>query len=180
MDRERAHLAALPADDGRRNSEPERARPVVEEALRWAGPSQTAFRRATTDTKLAGVDIPAGSVLVVSFASVNRNEDGYPEADRFDPDRDGLQQHLAFGMGKHACIGNPLARMEAVIAIQVLAQQIDTLIEAATQHQMLKAGNVGGELLNWIAMLGAIGNRKPDYIAPQMQNGHAYGVWRWN
>ena len=45
---------------------------------------------------------------------------------------------------------------------------------------MLKAGNVGGELLNWIAMLGAIGNRKPNYVAPQMQNGHAYGVWRWN
>ena len=59
-------------------------------------------------------------------------------------------------------------------------QQIDTLIKEATEHQMLKAGNVGGELLNWIAMLGAIGNRKPNYIAPQMANGHAYGVWRWN
>ena len=59
-------------------------------------------------------------------------------------------------------------------------QQIDTLIKESTQHQMLKAGNVGGELLNWIAMLGAIGNRKPNYVAPQMQNGHAYGVWRWN
>ena len=35
---------------------------------------------------------------------------------------------------------------------------------------MLKAGNVGGELLNWIAMLGAAGNRKPNYVAPQMQN----------
>ena len=41
-------------------------------------------------------------------------------------------------------------------------QQIDTLIKESTQHQMLKAGNVGGELLNWIAMLGAIGNRKPN------------------
>jgi hypothetical protein len=59
-------------------------------------------------------------------------------------------------------------------------QQIDTLIEQATSEQMFKAGNVGGELLNWIAMMGAIGNRKPNYIAPQMQNGHAYGVWRWN
>jgi hypothetical protein len=59
-------------------------------------------------------------------------------------------------------------------------QQIDTLIKESTQHRMLKAGNVGGELLNWIAMLGAIGNRKPNSIAPQMQNGHAYGVWRWN
>ncbi|HWP25318.1 MAG TPA: extradiol ring-cleavage dioxygenase [Xanthobacteraceae bacterium] len=59
-------------------------------------------------------------------------------------------------------------------------QQIDRLIAEATEHQMLKAGNVGGELLNWIAMLGAIGNRKPNYVAPQLQNGHAYGVWRWN
>jgi gallate dioxygenase len=59
-------------------------------------------------------------------------------------------------------------------------QQIEKLIGEATPHQLLKAGNVGGELLNWIAMLGAIGDRKPNYVAPQMQNGHAYGVWRWN
>src|SRR5580704_7855981 len=59
-------------------------------------------------------------------------------------------------------------------------QKIDQLIAESTEHRMLKAGNVGGELLNWIAMLGAIGNRKPTYVAPQMQNGHAYGVWRWN
>jgi gallate dioxygenase len=59
-------------------------------------------------------------------------------------------------------------------------QQIETLLGEATEHQLLKAGNVGGEVLNWIAMLGVIGNRKPNYIAPQMANGHAYGVWRWN
>jgi hypothetical protein len=59
-------------------------------------------------------------------------------------------------------------------------QQIDRLIAEATSHQLAKAGNVGGELLDWIAMLGAIGARKPSYIAPQMQNGHAYGVWRWS
>jgi gallate dioxygenase len=59
-------------------------------------------------------------------------------------------------------------------------QKIDQLITESTQHRMLKAGNVGGELLNWIAMLGAIGKPKPTYVAPQMQNGHAYGVWRWN
>jgi gallate dioxygenase len=58
-------------------------------------------------------------------------------------------------------------------------QQIDKLISEATPYQLAKAGNVGGELLNWIAMLGAIGNRKPIYVVPQMQNGHAYGVWRW-
>jgi gallate dioxygenase len=59
-------------------------------------------------------------------------------------------------------------------------QDLDRLMTESTEHQLLKAGNVGGELLNWIAMLGAIGNRKPTYVAPQMQNGHAYGVWRWD
>jgi gallate dioxygenase len=59
-------------------------------------------------------------------------------------------------------------------------QQTERLIAEATEYQMLKAGNVGGELLNWIAMLGAIGDRRPAYVAPQMQNGHAYGVWQWN
>ena len=54
------------------------------------------------------------------------------------------------------------------------------LIDEATEAQMLKAGNVGGELLNWIAMLGTIGERKPVFVKPQMQNGHAYAVWRWS
>src|ERR1700736_34846 len=59
-------LDTRPGEWDRIRTEPGRARPVVEEALRWATPSQTAFRRATSDTQLAGVDIPAGSVLVVS------------------------------------------------------------------------------------------------------------------
>lgn len=59
-------------------------------------------------------------------------------------------------------------------------REIDRLIAEATPHQLAKAGNVGGEMLNWVAMLGAIGARKPTYIAPQMANGHAYGVWRWH
>ena len=58
------------------------------------------------------------------------------------------------------------------------SQQLEPLIAQATQEQLFRAGNVGGEL-NWIAMLGAIGNHKPNYVAPQVPNGHAYGVWRW-
>jgi hypothetical protein len=60
------------------------------------------------------------------------------------------------------------------------SQDTQMLIAESTPRQLLKAGNVGGELLDWIAMLGAIGERKPVYVAPQMQNGHAYGVWRWS
>jgi hypothetical protein len=47
-------------------------------------------------------------------------------------------------------------------------------------RRRLKAGNVGCKLLDWIAMLGPIGALRPNYVAPRMQNGHVYGVWRWN
>jgi cytochrome P450 len=116
-----------PDEWDRVRADPERARAIVEEALRWASPSQTAFRRTTGEVQLGGVTLPADSILVVSFASANRDEAVYPDAGRFDPDREGLQQHLAFGQGMHACIGNPLARMEGVIAVQVLAEQIESL-----------------------------------------------------
>ncbi len=54
---------------------------------------------------------------------------------------------------------------------------IETLISEATAERMVGAGNVGGELLNWIAMLGTIGAQKPSYLQAQMPNGHAYAAW---
>ena len=54
---------------------------------------------------------------------------------------------------------------------------IPTLLNEATQDQMLRAGNVGGELLDWIAMLGAVGERRPKFVTPQMEQGHAYAAW---
>jgi protocatechuate 4,5-dioxygenase beta chain len=55
--------------------------------------------------------------------------------------------------------------------------RIDGLIEEATAARMTRAGNIGGELLNWIAMLGAVGNKKPASIAPEPEHGHAYAAW---
>src|SRR4051795_1236580 len=90
-------LDTTPDEWVRVRADPGRAKPIVEEALRWASPSQTAFRRATRDTAL------------------------------FDPDRSGLGQHLAFWLGMHSGIGNPLARMEGVVASQVLADHVESL-----------------------------------------------------
>jgi gallate dioxygenase len=56
----------------------------------------------------------------------------------------------------------------------------DTLIAEASEPQMLKAGNVGGEILNWIAMLPSVGARKPKFVKPQMDQGHAYAAWVWS
>jgi hypothetical protein len=53
----------------------------------------------------------------------------------------------------------------------------DTLLEEATPARFAKAGNVSGEVLNWIAMLGAVGGRPASYLLPQLAQGHAYGLW---
>ena len=59
------------------------------------------------------------------------------------------------------------------------AGSTEELIAAATEDRMHAAGNVGGELLNWIALLAFTDNRKPDFLEKQMENGHAYAGWRW-
>ena len=56
---------------------------------------------------------------------------------------------------------------------------IRDLIDEATPLQLLRAGNAGGELLNWIAMLGVIGDQAPTELHPQ-SHGHAFGTWRWD
>lgn len=58
--------------------------------------------------------------------------------------------------------------------------KVNDLLEEATAVRMARAGNIGGELLNWIAMLGTIGERKPRFIEPQLDHGHSYGAWRWD
>jgi protocatechuate 4,5-dioxygenase beta chain len=54
--------------------------------------------------------------------------------------------------------------------------RIGELVEEATAARMARAGNIGGELLDWIAMLGAVGSHKPTFIAPEQ--GNAYAAWR--
>ncbi len=59
--------------------------------------------------------------------------------------------------------------------------EIDELVTEATPEQMWKAGNIGGELLNWIVMLGTVGITKPCYLADHDDiDGHTYAIWRWN
>lgn len=63
----------------------------------------------------------------------------------------------------------------------LLAQvRIGDLIAESTAARMQRAGNIGGELLNWIAMLGVIGARKPVTMLPQNDHGQAFVAWRWN
>jgi len=111
---------------------PARAEAIVEEALRLAAPVQGMWRVVTTDTNLGGIALPRGTRVVVVYSSANRDEQLYPEPDSFLPDRGRVRDHLAFGRGVHLCLGAGLARLEARIALELLAQRLRTFSLADT------------------------------------------------
>jgi cytochrome P450 len=90
-----------------------------------SSPNQGLFRLVTADAELEGVKIPQGSLLWIMFGSANRDERYFPDPDRFDPTRENLREHIAFGKGAHFCIGAPLARLEMRVAFEQLARRID-------------------------------------------------------
>jgi hypothetical protein len=92
---------------------------LIEEALRWESPVQAVPRGLQRDARLAGASLPKDALVLVSFASANRDERVFPDPDRFDLDRRG-RDHVAFGHGIHFCLGASLARLEARIAFETL------------------------------------------------------------
>jgi cytochrome P450 len=107
-------------------SEPALAPRVVEETLRWDSPVQLVLRKALAPVDVAGTRIPAGGVVAALIGSANRDERRFPEPDRFDPERD-AQGHIAFGFGRHFCLGASLARLEARVALEALAEHLPRL-----------------------------------------------------
>jgi len=107
--------------------DPSLAANAVEETLRYES-SQISWRRITTqDTTLGGVDIPAGTRIMLNFASANHSPDRFDDPGTFDIRRQGANKHISFGKGIHFCLGSGLARMEARIALELLAEQVPSL-----------------------------------------------------
>jgi cytochrome P450 len=119
-------LANNPDQWAQLKADPSRAPAVIEEALRLSTPTQGMFRIATVDHELDGVHIPKGARMVIVFASANRDEALFADPDAFDPDREGLREHLAFGKGIHFCLGAALSRLEGKVALEELARRLDS------------------------------------------------------
>jgi len=92
---------------------------AVEEMLRWVTPVMHFRRTATCDTELRGVKIKENDKVVIFYSSANRDESVFPDPDHFDVGRT-PNEHLAFGIGQHFCLGANLARLE----IRVLFEEL--------------------------------------------------------
>ena len=97
---------------------------LVEEGLRLSTPNQGMFRLVTKDTEIEGTPIPKGSRVWVMFGAANRDGSRFADAEEFDPGRDNLKDHIAFGKGHHFCIGAPLSRLEGKVAFEELVKRI--------------------------------------------------------
>jgi cytochrome P450 len=92
----------------------------VEECLRFEGPVKGDFRLAKKPTQVGGVDIPAGSFLYIANSAANRDARQFSNPGEFQVERDNARLHVAFGRGRHACPGAPLARAEALVSLNCM------------------------------------------------------------
>jgi len=97
----------------------------VEECLRLEGSIKGSFRLALRDTSLAGVQIPAGSIVMAVIGAANRDPRVFEDPDRFDAKRPNAGRNVAFGHGEHFCPGASLARAEARISFERLMARLD-------------------------------------------------------
>jgi cytochrome P450 len=122
-------LAEQPELQARLRSEPHRITNFIEETLRIESPVKGDFRMSRVKTEVAGVEVPAGSILMVVNGAANRDPRRFVAPDAFDPDRANARHHLTFGRGVHTCPGAPLARAEARVGIErLLARTTDIRI----------------------------------------------------
>jgi cytochrome P450 family 150 subfamily A5 len=106
----------------------------VEEALRIESPVKGDFRLARVRTTVGGVDIAAGTTVMVLNGAANRDPRHFDDPTAFRIDRGNAREHLAFGRGVHFCPGAPLARAEARVSLERLLDRMDTITISQHHH----------------------------------------------
>jgi cytochrome P450 len=106
----------------------------IEEVLRFESPVKGDFRLARVATSVGGVDIPAGTTLMVLNGAANRDPRHFDDPGGFHPDRDNAREHLAFGHGTHFCPGAPLARAEGRISIERMLDRMADIRISEQEH----------------------------------------------
>lgn len=119
-------------DELRRN--PKRIPDFIEELLRYDGSVKSGGRLCQKSTTLGGVEIKAGTTILLSHMAANRDPTRFPTPHEFDMDRPKIKEHVAFGRGAHTCIGAPLARREVAVSIERLLARMGNIRLSETHH----------------------------------------------
>jgi cytochrome P450 len=136
-------LARHPAQRAIVAADPSTTPDAVEEVLRYESPVPQLCRTVTRDVVRHGVEIPAGSVLVMVFAAANRDEREFDDPDRFDVRRR-VDRHLAFGHGIHHCLGAALARLQTRAAVDAVLHRFPDYDITTDAVEMLPSGHAHG------------------------------------
>jgi cytochrome P450 len=116
-------LASRPDIQAQVHANPDLMGAFLEEVLRFEPPFRGHYRHVVNDTTLCGVDLAAGSRLVLLWGAANRDPSHFEDANEFRLDRSDGKGHIAFGKGPHFCVGAALARLEARIVISELLKR---------------------------------------------------------
>jgi cytochrome P450 len=107
-------------------SDPALINNAVNEVVRYESPVRAFARHVAVDSRIGDTDLPAGSRVLVIYASANRDEREWDHPDRFDITRD-ANRHLGFGQGAHACAGQGLARLETSAMLRALLDRVQRI-----------------------------------------------------
>ncbi|MEU8896442.1 cytochrome P450 [Nocardia sp. NPDC048505] len=122
-----ANAACVLATDAglqrRVRAHPELLPGLLEETLRWESPFRGHHRHVRADTRLGGVELAAGSHLLLLWGAANRDPSVFADPDVFQLERPQVRRHLAFGKGAHFCVGSALAKLEATAALTALLRR---------------------------------------------------------
>jgi len=117
---------------------------AIEEMLRWVSPIRNMCRTATRDTELRGQAIRKGQKLMLLYPSANRDEEAFERPDEFDIHRS-PNEHVAFGIGAHFCLGNRLARVELLAMFdRILDRMGDLRLDTEDPVRLRPANFVSG------------------------------------
>jgi cytochrome P450 len=113
---------------------PQRIPDFIEELLRYDGSVKSGGRMCQKTTALGGVEIRAGTVILMSHMAANRDPKRFENPGLFDMNRPKAREHLAFGRGAHTCIGAPLARREVAVSIERLLARMGNIRLSEAHH----------------------------------------------
>ena len=128
------HLAEHPDVQDELRADRDRIPTFIDEALRIESPVKADFRLARRTTTIAGVDVKAGTPVMLLNGAANRDPERFECPAEFRVDRPNASAHIAFGRGAHSCPGGPLARAEARVSLERIFDRMGDIRLSEEHH----------------------------------------------